>query len=318
MNAAGQMRGETKKQIVHPASDSKSGESVQKIRFAIFSRRKLPCAVFSGMISQMPTAPPILTATGVSFSYEKTPAVDQFDLMLECGEIVSLLGPNGSGKSTLLKLLLGHLRGAGTISWQQRDLWDWPRRELARLIAYLPQSPLIDDAQTVMELIRLGRAPYWPMFGLESPADVEIVDRVIDELGIERGLLRRRLDEVSGGQRQRIFIARCLVQQPRVLLLDEPTTFLDLGHQMQLLQLLGQLSREKQIAILMTSHDINLAGDFSDRLVLMNNGRKVAEGPGNAVLTPALLGEVYGVAMEKLNREDGGIVMAPRRPVSVK
>src|SRR5277367_411354 len=143
---------------------------------------------------------PLLQAKDLWFSYSDAPAIDGVTLSIEAGQFVSLIGPNGSGKSTLLRILLGRLHSRGSIQWEGRDIRAWPRRELARLIAYLPQSPASETDQTVGDALRLGRAPYWGLFGLESAADEKVV-RTVAELLDLTGLLDRRLDELSGGQR---------------------------------------------------------------------------------------------------------------------
>jgi iron complex transport system ATP-binding protein len=218
-----------------------------------------------------------------------------------------LLGPNGSGKSTLIKLLMGHLRGLGEVAWERKPLRQWPRRALARRVAYLPQAPLFDAEQTVSDAVRLGRAPYWGAFGLETSRDAAVVQQVSKTLSLDE-LMDRRMDELSGGQRQRVFIGRCLAQEPAAMLLDEPSTFLDLRHQVELLRTLQTLAREKQIGVLMASHDLNLAGAFADRLLVLHNGSVVADGTPTRVLEPGLLGRVYGVGMKRV---DGGGDAAP-------
>lgn len=248
---------------------------------------------------------PILAASGIEFSYGKVPVLRQVDLTLSPGEIVSILGPNGSGKSTLLKILLGHLRGKGRIAWQGRMIQKWNAGELAKLVAYLPQTPLVDENQIVSETLALGRAPYWGAFGIESASDGQAVEAVIEQLHIDRTLLRRRLDQLSGGQRQRIFVARCLAQQPQVLLLDEPANNLDLRYQLELLALLRDLARQHNISVLMTAHDANLAAEYSDRLVLLHEGKKIADAAPAEVLPGELLAQVYGVKMEVIPRATG-------------
>jgi iron complex transport system ATP-binding protein len=243
----------------------------------------------------------ILSADNITFAYGERPALQGVSVALNPGEVVTLLGPNGSGKSTLIKVLLGQLQGSGSIKWEGRALRDWPRRELARRVAYLPQAPLFDNQQTVREVLHLGRAPYWVAFGLESQHDLEVVESTAQSFGLHE-LLRRRMDELSGGQRQRVFLARCLIQQPVALLLDEPGTFLDLKHQVDLIQLLQKLASENNIAVLMASHDLNLSAAGADRLVLLNNGQLVANGSASEVLNPELLSNVYGVPMERITR----------------
>jgi iron complex transport system ATP-binding protein len=254
---------------------------------------------------------PLVHASGVSFAYGARPAVAGVDVALQAGEVVAVLGPNGSGKSTLIKVLLGHLRGSGDVKWQGRDVRAWGRRELARTVAYLPQSPSADGGETVADVLRMGRSAYWGAFGIESTDDVKIVEAVCDRLHIDRELLGRRIEALSGGQQQRVFIGRCLVQEPKALLLDEPNTYLDLRHQVELLRLLRDLARERGIGVLMASHDLNLAGDYADRLLVMSTGKKVAEGTPDHVLRPEVLESVYGVRLQRVDRPGARALIVP-------
>ncbi|HSV14726.1 MAG TPA: ABC transporter ATP-binding protein, partial [Tepidisphaeraceae bacterium] len=237
----------------------------------------------------------LLKSSSVAFAYGDRSALRGVDLTLSAGEVVALLGPNGSGKSTLIKCLLGHLPAAGTIEWDGKPLAHWTRRALARRIAYLPQSPVAEPSQTVLDMLRLGRSPYWSAFGLESPRDEAVVRSVSTRLGLDP-LLNRPMDELSGGQRQRVFVGRCLVQEPAAMLLDEPSTFLDLRHQVELCQLLRQLAKEQSIGVLMASHDLNLAAAYADRVFVLSDGTVAASG-GIDALEPEMLSRVYGVKM---------------------
>jgi iron complex transport system ATP-binding protein len=253
---------------------------------------------------------PLLQASQLSFRYADRPILREVSLSLDAGEIVSLLGPNGAGKTTLIRALLGHLRASGNIEWDGNQLQQWSRRELAKRVAYLPQTPTADAEQTVLDVLRLGRAAYWGAFGIESVRDVQVVDEIAGLLEL-RELLDRPMDALSGGQRQRVFVGRCLVQEPKAMLLDEPSTFLDLRHQVELCGLLRKLAREKGIAVLMASHDLNLAAGFSDRLMLLNDGAIIAAGTASDVLRPELLGSVYGVPIERIDREGMAPVVFP-------
>jgi iron complex transport system ATP-binding protein len=196
------------------------------------------------------------------------------------------------------------------VRWDGRDVGHWPRRELARRVAYLPQSPTADGDHRVIDVLRLGRAPYWGAFGLESPRDAQVVREVAATLELA-DLLDRPIDHLSGGQRQRVFLGRCLAQEPAALLLDEPTTFLDLRHQVDLLQLLRRLAREQSVAVFMASHDLNLTAALADRAVLLDQGAVAAEGVPADVLRPDVLSRVYGVPMRRVEREGGGVVVVP-------
>lgn len=254
----------------------------------------------------------LIRASGLTFSYRAgaRAVLSDVSLSLDAGEVVAILGPNGSGKSTLIKCAMGYLAARGTIEWEGRGLQSWRRRELARRVAYLPQSPAWEGEQRVIDVLRLGRAPYWGAFGVESARDVEVVERVARQLELEE-LLHRRMDEVSGGQRQRVFLGRCLVQEPRGMLLDEPNTFLDLRHQVELGEMLRRLAKERNIGVFMASHDLNLAGMVADRMYLLHEGRVAAEGKAEQVLRADVLERVYHVSMQQLRDTSGRIVVVP-------
>jgi len=253
---------------------------------------------------------PLLDASDVSFAYGDKPVLREVRITLAPGEVVALIGPNGSGKSTLIKCLIGHLSASGNVTWDGKPLSSWRRRDLAKSIAYLPQSPAFDPQQQVVEVLRTGRAPYWGAFGLESRRDAEVVERTIDELRLGEWT-NRHMDEISGGQRQLIYVARALIQEPRALLLDEPNTYLDLRHQVELGQLMRRLARERSLGLLVASHDLNLAAAFADRLVLLQDGAIVAEGTPDVVLDPERIARVYGVRMERIAREGKPPVLVP-------
>jgi ABC-type cobalamin/Fe3+-siderophores transport system ATPase subunit len=256
------------------------------------------------------TTTPLLDATGVSFAYGDRPVLRDVRIGLRGGEVVALIGPNGSGKSTLIKSLLGHLPARGDVAWDGRPMSAWGRRDLARFVAYLPQSPAFDPQQRVADVLRMGRAPYWGPFGLESARDMEVVARTIGELRLHEWTTRR-MDEMSGGQRQLVYVARALIQEPRALLLDEPNTYLDLRHQVELGQLMRRLARERSLGLLIASHDLNLAAAFADRLVLLDEGAVAADGPADVVLEPELLARVYGVRMDRVDRAGKPPVLVP-------
>ena len=249
----------------------------------------------------------ILRTEHLEFAYRRGVRVlRDVSLALSPGTVTMLLGPNGSGKSTLLRVLLGHMTpAAGIIEWDGKPLKTYRSRDLARLAAYLPQSPVFEAGQTVMEVLRAGRTPYLAAFGVESESDFRSVFDVAEDSRI-RDLLDRPMEELSGGQRQRVFVGRALVQQPKALLLDEPSTFLDLRHQTELGQLLRRLASEKGLAILAASHDVNLAAAFADRMILLHEGKVAAEGTADEVIRAEVLSRVYGVEMERLERPGGG------------
>ena len=253
----------------------------------------------------------LLNATNLTFAYADAPVLSDVSLTLAAGQIVALLGPNGSGKSTLIKCLLGDLRPAGHIAWSDRPIATWSRRELAKTVAYLPQSPTADPQSRVIDVLRLGRAAHWGAFGIESPRDATVIAEIGTLLGLT-DLLPRPIAELSGGQRQRAFIGRCLAQEPAALLLDEPATHLDLKYQVELLQLLKKLAKEKQLAVLMASHDLNLAAAFADELLLLHAGKIAAKGSATDVLRPDVLQAAFGLPMDRVETSGGVPLVFPR------
>ncbi|MCS7034122.1 MAG: ABC transporter ATP-binding protein [Phycisphaerae bacterium] len=252
----------------------------------------------------------ILAASQLTFSYDDRPILRGVGVTLNEGELVALFGPNGSGKSTLLKVLLGSLRAEGSLRWNGTPIASWSRRQLSRIVAYLPQNPTHQPGQTAGDVLRMGRLPYWSAFGLESPGDLQVVAEVARQLDLQ-AILSRPMDQISGGQRQRVFIGRCLAAQPRALLLDEPGTFLDLRHQLELFRLLRRLASESRIGVLMASHDLNLAAAYADRAIVLNEGAVAAEGPPTEALRPEVLESVYGIGITRLEI-DGKFHWIPR------
>lgn len=251
----------------------------------------------------------LLNASNLSFSYGRSPVLHDISIKMQPGQITGLLGPNGSGKSTLMKCLLGHLRASGTIQWDNKPVSDYSTHDLAKLAAYFAQSPTADPSQSVADVLRMGRSPYLDLFGLESKHDLDVVHSTAKRLNLGE-LMTRPMGELSGGQRQRAFLGRCLAQEPRALLLDEPDTYLDLKFQVELSQMLRQLSRENGLAVLIASHDLNLAAQTADHVVLLHEGRVAGQGKPQDVLQPELLSAVYGVPMRRVDVE-GRIVVIP-------
>jgi iron complex transport system ATP-binding protein len=255
---------------------------------------------------------PALCCRELSVRFGSRVVLDRVTLSLEPGRLVALLGPNGSGKTTLLRALAGLVRReSGEVLLNGQDVRSVARRMIAQHVAYLPQAPTVLETQRVSELLLAGRLPHRGPLGFDTPSDVEIVRDLADRLELAE-LLDRQLGTLSGGQRQRAFIGRCLAQQPRVLLLDEPATYLDLRHQVELHRLLRRLADEQRLAVLLASHDFNLAATHCDELVLLDDGRVVAQGDGDTVMRPELIERVYGVKVRRAEI-DGEIVLVPTR-----
>jgi iron complex transport system ATP-binding protein len=210
------------------------------------------------------------------------------------GALTGLIGPNGAGKSTLLRALLGLEAATGSVTFEDHDLRSLPRRDRARLAAYVEQSSMTEDRVTVADVVGLGRMPFEAAWqSAPSEEDHAVIISALAETGMT-GFATRRFSTLSGGEQQRVQVARALAQQPRLLLLDEPTSHLDIRAQLQLLALL-QAKAKAGTTVVIAIHDLNLAARFCDHLVLMDHGTVVTEGAPATVLTPHLLLKIYGV-----------------------
>ena len=229
----------------------------------------------------------------VDFSYYNGLVIDNVSLSVEAGEMVGLLGPNGSGKTTLLKLASGVISpGRGEVMLNGSDMIRMNRKTIARHIAVVPQRFDISFAFTAAEVVTLGRIPFLKPFAEESEADRKLVDDALKEAGISE-LRERRFDELSGGERQKVIMAMALAQEPRLLLLDEPTTHLDICHQVEVLELVKRLRVEQGLTVIAAMHDLNLASLYFSRLVLLKKGKVLADGLPADVLTREMLEEVF-------------------------
>jgi iron complex transport system ATP-binding protein len=237
----------------------------------------------------------MLSAQELRLGYDDKVVVQQLSLDVEDAQVHCLIGPNGSGKSTLLRALAGLLKPQqGQVLLDGQSISRWKRRELAQRLAMLPQHPVAPDGLTVEQLVRYGRFPYQRLLGQPTEQDVKMVRWAIRVTGLS-GFEVRPLSALSGGERQRAWIALSLAQQAATLILDEPTTFLDLGHQLEVLELLGELNRQQGLTVIMSLHDLNQAAQFGHRLVAMRAGRLEQAGAPAEVLTQALLADVFRV-----------------------
>jgi iron complex transport system ATP-binding protein len=229
--------------------------------------------------------------------------LDGVDLQVGDGEWLAVVGPNGAGKSTLLRYLAGLLAGTGDLTIGGRAADTLKRRERARLVALVVQSPLIPEGISVADYALLGRTPHMHPLGVEGPADLAAAHDALARLDL-LGFAGRIVSTLSGGERQRVLIARALVQGAPIVLLDEPTTALDVGHQQQVLELVDELRRDRGLTVVTTMHDLTLAGQYADRLVLLDRGEVVVEGRADDVLTEANLARYYGARVRIIS--DGG------------
>lgn len=239
---------------------------------------------------------PIARLSELHFGYPDTgPVLTGLDLEVAAGDFLGIVGPNGVGKSTLLGLLSGYLTpGAGRVELFGRPIETWKRRELARRVAVVPQSESWSFPFRVSEVVLMGRTPYLSgPLALEGAEDIAAAKRALDAVGLS-DLACRPLDHLSGGERQMVLVARALAQEPELLLLDEPTASLDLAHQQQVFRLLTRLNRERSLAIVVVTHDLNLAGLYCGRLAVLHRGRVASDGTPAEILSAPFLSEVYG------------------------
>jgi len=242
-------------------------------------------------------AAPFVQVEHLSFGYGSQPLLSDLQVSLQHGEMIGLLGPNGSGKTTFVKLLSGVLRPAqGRILLAGRDLSAWGRRAIARRVAVVPQELQVSFAFTVEQMVALGRTPFVRLFGTHSSRDREIVHAAMHSAEVE-AVAGRIFHELSGGERQRVLLAMALAQQPHLLLLDEPTSHLDIKYQIEVLDLVRRLNRETGVTVVAAMHDLNLAARYFPRLLLFQRGI-VADGGPAEVLEPRLLQSVYGIVVQ--------------------
>lgn len=229
--------------------------------------------------------------------------LDGVDLDVERGSWLSVVGPNGAGKSTLLRFLAGLVAGSGELHLAGRPASALRRRERARLLALVPQAPVIPEGMHVLDYVLLGRTPHISSLGVEGPRDLAAVHEALEHLELIE-FATREVGTLSGGERQRVLVARALAQGSPIVLLDEPTTALDVGHQQQVLELVDALRRERALTVLTTMHDLTLAGQYAERLVLLDAGRVMVEGAAGEVLTEDNLARFYGARVRII--QDGG------------
>ncbi len=228
------------------------------------------------------------------------------------GEWLGIIGPNGAGKTTLLRAAAHLVRYEGSVHLAGQPASGLRRRALARLVAYVPQLPELPPEMCVADYVLLGRTPHIGYLRMETPADREICARLLDRMGLAP-MAARLLGTLSGGELQRVVLARALAQQAPVLLLDEPTSALDLGRRVAALELVDELRREQTLTVLSVVHDLTLAGQFADRLLLLDGGRAAAAGAPASVLRDDVLTGPFGTGLHVLTTPDGERVVTSRR-----
>ncbi len=254
-----------------------------------------------------------VVAEGVSVARGGRPVVHDIDLTVAMGDWVALVGPNGAGKSSLLHAIAGLVPHIGLLRVHDLDPRRGRRRTVARILALVPQRPVIPEGIDVRAYVALGRNPHLGRFTTaEGPEDRRIVEDALARLDL-LGLATRLATELSGGELQRVVLARAIAQQPRVLLLDEPTTALDIGHQQEVLDLVDALRIDAGITVLCALHDLTLAAQYAQRLILLDRGRVREDGPPATVLDAGLLSEVYRARVEVIGHPGGPVVLPVRQ-----
>ena len=232
-------------------------------------------------------------ARHLCFGYRGEPVLKELSFAVDRGDFFILIGPNGSGKTTLMKTLAGLQKAEGSLKVLGRPIEGYSRKALARHVAFVPQQLPVDFPFSVREVVLMGRAPHQGILGMETREDLAVAERVMAVTHVTP-FADRPLNCLSGGELQRVFIAKALCQEPDILLLDEPTAFLDLAHQIQVMDLLEHLKQENGITVIMVSHDLNLAAMYGDRLLLMQGGEILSLGTPSEVLTFSILEAAYG------------------------
>lgn len=243
----------------------------------------------------------------VEIRYSDQIVVDNLNLSIPTGKTTALIGANGSGKSTILKTLARIMKPyGGTVYLDGKSIHQEPTKKIAKQLAILPQNPTAPDGLTIYELVSYGRFPHQSGFGTLNKEDKEIIAWAIEVTGLNE-IYDRPINQLSGGQRQRAWIAMALAQQTDILLLDEPTTFLDMAHQLEVLELLERLNRDEKRTIVMVVHDLNHASQYAQQIVAIKQGKVVAEGTPKQVITKEVLQEVFGVEADILTDSRSGL-----------
>ena len=248
---------------------------------------------------------PVFNIDGLRFAYTTAPILNGITTQFHSGEFAALVGPNGAGKSTFLKVLAGLLRGyKGAVEFSGRPMLEFSSRSLARRIAFVPQETHMVFPFTVNEIVMMGRLPHRTAGLFDTEQDMERAREAM-ELTDTATLSGKVFGELSGGERQRVVLASALAQDPEVLLLDEPTVYLDLKHQIQFYDILERLNAERRLTILSVTHDVNLAARYAKRMIAVRGGLFVADGSPDDVLTPAHLFEIFEITASVFKRPDG-------------
>jgi iron complex transport system ATP-binding protein len=253
-----------------------------------------------------------LSLRGIDVRFNGSMILDSVDMEIARGEWLGIIGPNGAGKTTLLRAIAGAVEFDGSIAIKGRETSTMKRRDLARSIALVPQHPVLPPGMRVVDYVLLGRTPHVHAVTGPSLHDLDVVATILEALTLS-ALTDRDVTTLSGGELQRAVIARALAQESPILLLDEPTTALDVGRQQEVLELVDRLRRERTLTVVSAMHDLTIAAQFPDRLVMLAQGGVVAEGDGRKVLDPVLIRAHYSANVKILDDGSGGIVVVPLR-----
>lgn len=238
----------------------------------------------------------IIQAENVHMVYEGRTVLDEISFSVRRGECLGIIGPNGSGKSTLLKLLSGiEDVTSGRINVNGKPIRKYPRKELAKWLAVLQQESLPPVGFTVREVVEMGRYPFQNWLGQEKDEYQSLIDTILEKMGLSH-LSDRHLEQLSGGERQRVALGKTMAQKPKLLMLDEPTTYLDIGHQIHLMDRIREWQLDEKMTVIAVLHDLNLAALYCDRLLLLHSGRVIKEGPPEGILQAGLIEQVYGTS----------------------
>jgi iron complex transport system ATP-binding protein len=240
---------------------------------------------------------PAIAVDGLRHAFGRRTILHNLDFAVAPGSFFIIIGPNGSGKTTLLKLLAGLLPlQTGRIDVHQRSIKAYSARRLAQQVAYVPQAVSVEFPFRVLQVVLMGRAPHLGVLGFESDRDVAVARQAMESTDVAH-LADRRLDQISGGEQQRVYIARAICQQPRIILMDEPTASLDMAHQLRMMDLMERLKTDQNLTVVMVSHDLNLAAMYADQILLLDKGRKACLGSPYEVLEFERLETVYGCTL---------------------
>jgi len=253
--------------------------------------------------------------SSVSVRLGGTDVVRDVSAVLEEGGWAGLIGPNGAGKTTILRSIAGLVPYAGSVRVGGHEVARLGRMRVARRVALVPQEPVLPEDMRVADYVLLGRTPHVAAFSRESTQDLGVAGTALERLDL-LGFARRRLGSLSGGERQRAVLARAIAQEAPILLLDEPTAALDVGRQQQVLELVDDLRRERGLTVVFAMHDLTLAGQFAERLLLVDDGRLVAAGEPAEVLTEELVATHYGASVRIVADPELGVVVVPARALA--